>query len=234
VRCTDWKNAPLPELLHRDELNLGALARDHFDRVRHERLALERVRDHLVDVRHLARVFRHDQDPAEVRRAGLGGPTRHPHRMLEPHAARHVEEDAVVPEGRVQRGELAFLGRHGLGREVLADEVLVRVERLVERLEHDALPGELLLDVRVDDVAVDEHEVTRRSAVLGHRLAKPLGPRLRVVGCGLRLAEAKRAQVELLLEVGVAPLLELGGREGGALVDVPGVVATLAKPLGLT
>jgi hypothetical protein len=60
-----------------------------------------------------------------------------------------------------------------------------------------------------------------------------LGPGVGVVGRRFGVAQSKRVEIELLLQVGVAPFLEPGRRQRRALVDVPGVGAALLQPLGL-
>jgi hypothetical protein len=75
------------------------------------------------------------------------------------HTLGDVQEDPVVPERGVQRLELPLLGRNGFRGEVLFQELGMVLHRFMERLEHHTFGGEVGIEVRVDHMTVDDHDV---------------------------------------------------------------------------
>ena len=124
------------EILERDVLDLGVLPDEELDdgvRVARE---IRVGGGELLDQAEAATgLGDHEQAPEE--RATVGR-VRDPHveRLLEDHALRDVDEQAVLPDRRVLRGELL----------VGPDELPELRMRLVERLEPDPLGRALDLD----------------------------------------------------------------------------------------
>jgi hypothetical protein len=206
----------------RDDLHDGGL----------QCLAVEVVGDHLVHVRYLASAVGNDENAAEVRGSGLAEPSGDPDGQFETHILRYVKEDPVRPQGGVQGFELAVLG--GDDRtEVLLDELGMELQRVVQGVEDDAPLREGWIDVRVDDVAIDEHDVPGRLVVRIDGVPQSRRPGLGIVRRSLRARKLEAIEVELLPQVGIPPLLQPRGRHGRTLVHAPRVGAPLAEPLRL-
>src|SRR5581483_11497687 len=188
------------EVLERDVLELRALADEELgDRVRVAR-QLGRRRGVLLDQREPRAGLGHDEQPPEER-APLG---RVPHanveRLLELDALRDDDEQAVLPERGVVRGELL------VGADELAEPRVV-----AERLEDDSLGG------AVDRDPALAHPRDAGRLDLEHRLR-----RIRRRGVAVR-REGVRVEAG---EIREAPVLVGGRRERQLAVAVERVDAS--------
>ena len=193
--CVVRREVPglLREVLQRHVLELRAVLDEQLDdgvRVAGDVGVRRRV---LLDERE-ARAGLRDDEQAPEERAAVGR-VRDPHvqRLVEHRVARHDDEQPVLPERGVVRGELL----------VPADE-LVQPRMVSERLERDALRRALDLDRRLGDVRQPRHRDVE------HRLGGT-GPESRTRGM------SERVRVKAL-EVGEPPRLVARRRQGQRLV----------------
>ena len=120
------------------EVDLRARVGVQLERARMERLALEVGGEEVLADLALRVVADDRQRVRPLRRAGLVDPPDHLDRLLDALVGGHVDEHAARPQGGGARGELALVVREAL-REVLAHEVRVLLDRLLERHDDDAV-----------------------------------------------------------------------------------------------
>ena len=167
------------DVLHRDVLDLGAVLDEDLDGGVEVAGELGRHRGVLLDHGDAAARLGDDQQPPEERAALDRVRDPHEQRLLEHDALRHLDEQAVLPLGRVVRGELL----------VRADE-LAQARMLGERLEADPVGGAVDLEPRLgdpNDPGGLELEHRRRGDDLGGAVRRE---RLRVEA--LQVGEAPR------------------------------------------
>ncbi len=166
----------------------------------------------------------------------LGRGRERPERRSTLDALRHIEEDAALPEGSVQRLELAEVDRHRLGHEVLLEQLLMLAGGGVEiAVKMTPLAASVRIDLGPDSRGIRLHEdaglgrVDRRRRCSRTRRAAPraTAPCRRFGEKGCRLPSLRRA------EIGAAPFLVGAGRHRERFVGVPRAQARIAQPGGL-
>ena len=157
----------------------------------------------------------------------LGG-DHHPQRLLDARAAWDVDEDAVRPEGAMQRGELAVARGYRLRHEVPLEQIAMLANRRGQVGEDDALRARLVAELILHLAPVMQPQKA------GERLVALGGRHERLRWCALS-APSRLVLVELEPpQVGAPPLLILARRHRNALVRSPGVEPPLAHPFRLT
>src|SRR5690348_8555105 len=95
--------------------------------------------------------------------------------MLQHDATRHIEKHSIIPEGAVQRSELAVLRRHAARHEVLAHKLRMLAHSGGQIGEDDARGDKLLVEDVLDTARVAEAEKTGEALVaLGWRHERSL------------------------------------------------------------
>ncbi len=124
------------------EVDLGARERVQLERARVERLALEVGRDEELADLDLGVLADDRERVRPLRGAGLVDQPDDLDRVLDLDVRGHVDEHAAGPERGRAGGELALVEREALA-EVLAHELPVLLDRLLERHDGDAVVGDL-------------------------------------------------------------------------------------------
>ena len=88
-------------------------------------------------------------------------------------------------------------------------------------------------DENAESDSGDDDDATGGITILVHGGAEPLGPLAGIVVGRVGLGNPERIEVEGFVEIGVAPLLQLGSRHGRALIHVPSMGAPRLEPLRL-
>ena len=190
-------------VLDRRVADLRAGQRDDLDDGRVERVGRVDRGGAALDVVDLRAFLDDDQRPLELAGVLAVDPEVGLERQRDLDALRDVDERAARPDRGVQRGELVVLGRDDR-REVLADDVLVVLERLVHPGEDHADLRELLADRVVDDLGVVLGADAGEELPLRLGDPEPLERRLDLVGDvvpRLLFALGRLAVVDDLVEV---------------------------------
>ena len=216
---------------------LGVLADDQLDHRRGERLHVLRRRAEGIGDERLGALF--DARPGCARRPAAPGSrnqAERPERRLDRDALRHVEERASLPEGGVQRLELAQRRLHRLGHEVALDQLRVLAEGRGEIGEDHALGGDLRIERRQDRRAsrCTMTPALGPSAICAAASSTPAsssacsGAMPAIVDAGRR-AQAVELQTA---QVGAPPLLVGPLRHRQRFIQLPGPQSRIAAGAG--
>ena len=222
---------PASHALQGDVLHPGSSPGEDLDGRVDQRGDLEVRRQDLVHKRYLAQLLRYDENAGEGGRAGARHPATEPDGALETDPARDPEEDAIAPQGRVQRGELAVGGGHGLGGQERLDLSGPVPGCFAQRRKNHALRGERLVEFHRDDRSVHVDDPTGAVPVLLHRTTQPIRDRIAIRRIVTNRTRRRQfVERELPRHVRVAPLLGARGRHRSGRVDIPRVLAAGPEP----
>ena len=96
--------------------------------------------------------------------------------------------------------------------------------------EDNTLFLEALVEIDVEDDAVDLPDMPRCRTIGRHGSLKAIGTGAEVVGTLGEFRPGQRGQIEFLLQVGIAPLFQLGGGHGRLLINLPCLHPALLEP----